>query len=246
MAKKKDKSKPKIKSKAKGRRPKAKQRPRKNPPLVIAFKNGRKSKRKAVGSRRKAKSKSKKSLRPTAYSKKRVAKVRMSNPEANYDAEIEQFEDFQGRAAEKLTKIADEIYIQDKFALLGDCCEINFVENMHGEKFDENGLLWDRSYPKLCTNGEGTQLYLFGGDQNAIEYARKHGLDTSKDMVDLGSIHSVVYRTRKAQAKFKDATYEHEFGDEGGDLPRGMFDVKNKRIHFVGGDYEIRPEGITG
>ncbi len=62
-----------------------------------------------------------------------------------------------------------------------------------------------------------------------------------KVLAELGELVSVTYRTRKRgeSAQF----FEHEFE---GRKPRLGMDVRNKRLHLVGGTYTVTKEGITG
>lgn len=60
--------------------------------------------------------------------------------------------------------------------------------------------------------------------------------------VKLGKLDAVVYSTHKNGER---ATWEHEFGEEGGRRPDLVMDVDNKRLHIVGGDYNVEPRGIV-
>jgi hypothetical protein len=60
--------------------------------------------------------------------------------------------------------------------------------------------------------------------------------------VKLGKLDAVVYSTSKGGEK---ATWEHEFGEDGGKRPDLVMDVDNKRLHIVGGTYDVRREGIV-
>ena len=62
-----------------------------------------------------------------------------------------------------------------------------------------------------------------------------------KVLTELGEVVSVTYRTHKRgeSAQF----FEHEFE---GRRPRLGMDIRNKRLHFLGGDYTVTKEGITG
>lgn len=59
--------------------------------------------------------------------------------------------------------------------------------------------------------------------------------------VKLGKLVSVAYETHK---NGEHAVWEHEFGEEGGKRPDLVMDADNKRLHIVGGSYDVRPEGI--
>jgi hypothetical protein len=59
--------------------------------------------------------------------------------------------------------------------------------------------------------------------------------------VKLGKLDSVVYSTVKDG---ESATWEHEFGEEGGKKPDLVMDMDNKKLHIVGGTYDVQPAGI--
>lgn len=62
-----------------------------------------------------------------------------------------------------------------------------------------------------------------------------------KVATELGQLVAVTYRTVKGGEK---AEWEHEFGENGGKLPRLVVDPKTKRLHIVGGDYTVTSAGI--
>lgn len=59
--------------------------------------------------------------------------------------------------------------------------------------------------------------------------------------VKLGKLVSVAYETTKRGEK---AIWEHEFGEEGGKRPDLVMDADTKKLHIVGGSYDVREEGI--
>lgn len=59
---------------------------------------------------------------------------------------------------------------------------------------------------------------------------------------ELGTLHAITYETSKGGEK---ALWEHEFGEEGGRKPRLVADSETNKLHIVGGDYDVRPEGIV-
>lgn len=63
-----------------------------------------------------------------------------------------------------------------------------------------------------------------------------------KFAVKLGALDAVTYQTRKDG---EDALFEHTFGEEGGKRPDLVMDAATKKLHIVGGDYDVRPEGIV-
>jgi len=62
-----------------------------------------------------------------------------------------------------------------------------------------------------------------------------------KVAVKLGELHSVTYRTKKRGEAAE--LFEHEFE---GRKPWLSMDIKNKRLHVLGGSYTVTADGITG
>lgn len=60
-------------------------------------------------------------------------------------------------------------------------------------------------------------------------------------LVELGRVHSITYKTKKRGETAR--LFEHEFE---GALPTLGMDIRNKRLHFVGGSYTVTDDGITG
>lgn len=61
-------------------------------------------------------------------------------------------------------------------------------------------------------------------------------------LVKLGKLEAVAYSTHKGGER---ATWEHEFGEEGGRKPTLAMDPETRRLHIVGGDYEVEDRGIV-
>jgi hypothetical protein len=97
---------------------------------------------------------------------------------------------------------------------------------------------------RLCCNPDGDQMYFVGGDQDVGELA-KAGMDIGFAMVDFGECIFVEYRTRKAMDQFQTVNYYHELGEETGERPHLLYSTAYKRLCLVGGDYEVKPEGIV-
>lgn len=70
---------------------------------------------------------------------------------------------------------------------------------------------------------------------------RRRVSPTPKVLTELGELVSVVYRTRKRGEPVQ--FFEHEFEKH---RPRLGMDIRNRRLHVVGGGYTVTPDGITG
>lgn len=63
-------------------------------------------------------------------------------------------------------------------------------------------------------------------------------------LVQLGILEAVTYSAKKGADALAD--YIHHFGEGGTKRPVLAADPRTKRLHIVGGGYDVRPEGITG
>lgn len=75
----------------------------------------------------------------------------------------------------------------------------------------------------------------------ARKLSRRKISDPPKVAVELGELSAVTYKTKKRgeTANF----FQHEFEAR---KPRLVMDVRNKKLHIVGGGYTVTADGITG
>lgn len=64
-----------------------------------------------------------------------------------------------------------------------------------------------------------------------------------KALAELGTLEAVTYATHKRGDG--PSSYVHEFGEEGGKRPSLAVDVRNKKLHIIGGDYRVESRGIV-
>lgn len=62
-----------------------------------------------------------------------------------------------------------------------------------------------------------------------------------KVATELGELVSVTYQTSKGGEL---AMWQHEFGEEGGVRPKLVVDPRNRKLHIVGGTYDVQAAGI--
>lgn len=137
---------------------------------------------------------------------------------------------------------------------------------------DPKKIVYLASSEKDPKTGElvGKQLYLRGGDQEVN--LKGLGMDSAlwiRDRMELGRLHefkrgdeplivngetvkgSITYRTRKGHDDFKLIDYWHRAGEETSRTaglaarPVVVYDYRNKKLEFVGGQYTVREEGIV-
>jgi hypothetical protein len=160
---------------------------------------------------------------------------RKRNPDPIEDA-AELYEEFHGRPARSVRELKDELHVRDVFTDLGALVELD-VEMPDGEH-----IRISAPGARLVASPDGTQLYIEGGDQSVDP--RQLGLP-EKDLITLGVLHSVTYRTQKSFDGFELVDYQHEFGEEGGERPLLLYDALSQRLLIAGGSYHIKPEGIV-
>ena len=151
------------------------------------------------------------------------------------------YEAFQGKAATEVLDLHEPDAVRDDFAKLGWLISLRIQPRTTDKAIDLN---FKADKVILASNAEGSQLYALGGKQDLNGCLKLFQTDESKDFVELGEAESVVYLTRKAQANFELSEFEHEFGEEGGELPFLFYNRLQKRIFFVGGDYTVESPGI--
>lgn len=153
-------------------------------------------------------------------------------------------EDFRGEPCEHIDHIEEPSPRPMTLAELGTLVELSVKRPVGWKwgKFDFTGR-----GVRLAANGAGSQLYLVGGNQKISRGELTHlGVDNSKDIIDLGECMSIAYRANKAHVNGIASDYEHKFGDRTGARPRLTYDRRGPqpRIHFAGGEYIAKIEGI--
>jgi len=178
-------------------------------------------------------------------------KARARKRNGNLSDAAELYRQFHGREATKLTDVLQRIVSRDAYAGLGTLVRL-VVDGAISIDFPET----DRDSVMVASDPKGRQLFLIGGDQDVTPLLNgRKGVDRTKDLIDLGELRgmpgakdkfkSIEYFTRKKMDNFKAITYVHEFGEESGVRPRLMYDRLNKQLHIVGGNYQVKPEGIV-
>jgi hypothetical protein len=163
-------------------------------------------------------------------------------------------ESFHGRPVEESFEVAEPESYDTDVAVLGCLEELGILIDDH----DEDALIPIRfSYGEnnpdtvyLASDPYGNNLEFIGGDQS-IDWRQVDGAEaTDKYLVAVGPVLTVAYFADKhhlegPKSQARGVSYEHEFGEEGGELPILVYDTRNVKMLLVGGSYTIEPEGIT-
>ena len=96
---------------------------------------------------------------------------------------------------------------------------------------------------EVITTPDGGNLYFNGGDQ-AIDFAALD-IGGDKDLIELGPCTYICYLTTKGFHDFAPTKYWHRFGEEDGILPKLGYDRLNRTLFLIGGNYQVKREGIV-
>lgn len=186
------------------------------------------------------------------------------NPSEAYAEAEEVVRKFHGREPRGTIDIDETEEYESELGVLGQLMELNILKDK-GNSFvpirfcklanDGKPQLELEDMIQLATNIEGRPIYFKGGNQELdLQGLRKHGLamgkESKKGLVVVGPVLSMVYWADKSHLEgpkyqTKGAQYEHMLGEEeGGELPMLIYNVENCAMHFAGGSYEVRAEGI--
>lgn len=174
--------------------------------------------------------------------RKRAAKKtnarRRRNPDT-IEAAAEKFTEFHGKAPGRVIEYEGTYTYPENLAEMGKLLELRFHLDSHNKHFP---LTKFGACQAVCTP-DGHNIYFIGGDQEIDLEAL--GISSTKDMVELGNCNYIAYHTVKGFHDFKPTPYAHEFGEESGVLPMLAYDRLNKTLFLLGGDFQVRPEGIV-
>jgi hypothetical protein len=165
--------------------------------------------------------------------------IRVRNPEPA----AELYEQFHGRPVQEVIPLQESEARRTKLTALGRLEKFT-IRQAPGQPW---GSFTFSAGDKvtLASSPNGKQIYLVGGNQDISPCLRQLDTDASKDFVEIGEVMRVFYQTEKGFDGFERATYFHDLGEKSGKFPTAVFDKLRKRIFFIGGEYEIKPEGIV-
>lgn len=171
--------------------------------------------------------------------KKKAQNPGRRNPES---AAATLYEKFHQTPSTEVVELAETIHEHDYLATLGTLQTIK----LHTLADKQVEIAFTDDKPYLCSNETGTQLYIAGGDQTMDLKALGMGSKLwHKEHMLLGICLEVTYQTKKGFHDFQLTDYYHELGEETGVQPMLAYDTWNCKLSILGGQYQIKPEGIT-
>jgi hypothetical protein len=151
-------------------------------------------------------------------------------------------ESFHG-APQDPTIAVDDIHYHDNLATLGQLSQLK-VDTPAGRRVDINFTAQDAV--TLASSPDGRQLYFIGGNQDIpLEPLGLNSAQWKKDSMTLGNLLELTYRTEKGFDKFNLTDYYHKLGEETGVKPVLLYDRLNRSLSVSGGQYAVKPEGLT-
>lgn len=158
------------------------------------------------------------------------------------DAAERAYETFHGRRPDETIEVITELREHDTLAGIGklEWLEIESANGVGVVKLSRFG----ESY--LAMNEGMTQLYVEGGDQSVDLEEFDIDPDLGHETEILGIATRIAYFTTKDHLGRDGGTavYVHKFGEDGGEGPTVVYDVRNGLLYFAGGSYTIPAEGI--
>ncbi len=149
-------------------------------------------------------------------------------------------EAFHGRPAKSVRDVEEIYHERLELADLGRLIELRvLVDDDHERALQFSGNV------RVCSSPDGGQLYIVGGDQALDLETLGLAKYLPKDHVTVGPAIAIAYHTSKVFHNFEPQDYEHEFGEDGGELPVLGYDVQSQKLYLTGGSYQVRREGIV-
>lgn len=148
------------------------------------------------------------------------------------------FEKFHGRKPTTIQDIDTKMNDRRNLSGLGRLMYLQTADEVP-MKFSE------RDKVIVACDPAGNQIYFVGGNQDVTQILETAGIDTSKDLIVVGECQYIIYTTDKDFDNFEEKDYQHEFGEESGELPVLVFDALNLQLYLTGGAYEVKREGIV-
>ena len=189
--------------------------------------------------------------------KKKKAAKRNRSRKNPIDTAAAKYEEFHGREPEDILEVTETVH---EHSVLSGIGTLHFLKIA---SIDGMGVVKLHNFKgaRLAQDEAGKQLYIVGGDQSVD--VSMFGIRRCHELEVLGAGLEVGYVTRKdhlgkAGGEGERAVHVHDFGSKrqidesderrqkGSRLPIVMYDVRNEKLMFAGGGYDLPEVGIRG
>jgi hypothetical protein len=170
--------------------------------------------------------------------KKRAHNPKRKRKNSESDAE-QMYQTFHGKAPGRIVEYDELIKFPQNFAEMGRLVELRIDLDSANRKFPFTHF----GDCKVVCTPDGQNIYFVGGDQKI----NLGDLDIGgeKDFIELGPCVYICYHTTKDFHDFAPIDYFHEFGEEDGIKPMLAYDRLNQKLFLMGGNYNVKREGIV-
>lgn len=164
----------------------------------------------------------------------RVEVVHSENPPVE-----EIVEEFTGQDAEWIDIYNEPHMSRGRYAQLGALLSIHVKPAKGGQVQKISFSEEDR--PVVVTDSSARQIYFVGGNQDISSALESFGAeDRGNGVFELGEARRIDYECRKEHVAHPDEDrWKHDHGEEDGRRPTVLFDSRNKRLLYEGGNYRI-------
>jgi hypothetical protein len=191
--------------------------------------------------------------------RERAEKIRSARLHTNPRVEVvaapnppteEIVEEFTGREVEFMDVYNEPHMQRGRYAKLGPLVAL-YIKPVKGGQVQRIGAAeavgqdfpaaWGGKPPLVVCDSTARQIYFVDGNQDISSALAAFGaIDRGNGIVELGQGRRIDYQCRKEHVAEPDEDlWKHEHGEENGELPTVLFDTRNKRILYEGGDYRI-------
>jgi hypothetical protein len=148
------------------------------------------------------------------------------------------YESFHGREPARIIEHTENFDYRAQLAELGKLLELR-IKITGGDKATLDGF----GNCQVACDPDGKNIAFLGGSQ-AIDLDALE-IESDKDLIELGEVTYIAYFAKKGFHNFEPIDYTHHFGEVDGIRPILTYDSFNRKLFLIGGNYSVKPEGIT-
>jgi nucleotide-binding universal stress UspA family protein len=150
-------------------------------------------------------------------------------------------ERFSGTSADYIDVYNEPHMPRGRYAQLGELLNL-YIKPAKGGQVQKITFAAGSEAPMVVTDSTARQIYFVAGNQDISGALDVFGFGAGSmdGVLELGAGRRIDYKARKEHVAEPDEDkWKHEHGEENGVLPTVLFDTRNKRLLYEGGDYRI-------
>lgn len=166
----------------------------------------------------------------------RVEVVHGDNPPVEEIAE-----EFSGTEVEFMDIYNEPHMPRGRYAYLGELLSLH-IKPAAGGQVQKISFGAGKDAPIIVTDSTAKQIYFVAGNQDITDALAVFGAQSriGDSLLELGVGRRIDYRARKEHVADPDEDkWKHDHGEENGTFPTVLFDTRNKKLLYEGGDYRI-------